>query len=74
MKENILERLAQTARERVCIDKQNISFDQMKQKAENLATDNSFLLEKRLRAPGISFICEIKKASPSKGVIAEIFP
>lgn len=33
-----------------------------------------FAFEKALRAPGISFICEVKKASPSKGVIAEDFP
>jgi len=30
--------------------------------------------EKALAAPGLSFICEVKKASPSKGIIAESFP
>ncbi|MDR2783187.1 MAG: indole-3-glycerol phosphate synthase TrpC [Treponema sp.] len=34
----------------------------------------SFAFEHALSAPGLSFICEVKKASPSKGVIAQDFP
>lgn len=34
----------------------------------------SFEFEKALRGDDLSFICEVKKASPSKGIIAENFP
>jgi indole-3-glycerol phosphate synthase len=36
--------------------------------------NSSLTFEQALAAPGLSFICEVKKASPSKGVIAEDFP
>ena len=36
--------------------------------------DTGYPFEKALGAPGISFICEVKKASPSKGLIATEFP
>ncbi len=35
--------------------------------------DTGYPFEAALRADGISFICEVKKASPSKGIIAEEF-
>jgi len=38
------------------------------------ATPHSPTFEQALSAPGLSFICEVKKASPSKGVIADDFP
>ena len=34
----------------------------------------NFEFEKALRGDDLSFICEVKKASPSKGIIAETFP
>ena len=44
-------------------------------KAQALAMPKgSFEFEKALKEDGLSFICEVKKASPSKGVIAEDFP
>jgi len=38
------------------------------------AKESDFPFERALKEKGISFICEVKKASPSKGVIAEDFP
>ncbi len=35
---------------------------------------NPFFLEERIKGSGVSFICEVKKASPSRGIIAEDFP
>lgn len=69
----ILDQLAEHARERVATSKANRPLEQVK--AEALALPKGdFAFEKALRKEGVSFICECKKASPSKGIIAEDFP
>ncbi len=70
---DILSRLADHARERVAAAWEKISLDEMKERAGAVA-GGGFRFEKALAAPGVSFICECKKASPSKGLIAPDFP
>lgn len=69
----ILDQLAEHARERVSEAKRKISPKDLKQQALSMKK-GSFAFEKALRKDGISFICECKKASPSKGLIAPEFP
>ena len=69
----ILDEIAEKTRIRVAGAKQKISLEEMKQKALACEIDREFPFEKELRKKGISFICEVKKASPSKGIIAEKF-
>lgn len=68
----ILNQLADYAKERVAQAKKNIPFDEVKKQALALPKGN-FEFEKVLQKQGISFICECKKASPSKGLIAPDF-
>lgn len=69
----ILEQLAAHARERTEQAKQQVSAETLRQQAFALPK-GSFSFENALRKPGISFISECKKASPSKGLIASDFP
>ena len=69
----ILDELAETARKRVEEAKKNISLQELKAKALSLPKGN-FEFEKALRKNDITFICECKKASPSKGLISPDFP
>ena len=66
----ILDTLAEHARARTERNKGRVSFDMMKKLALSMDADTGYPFEKALGAPGISFICEVKKASPSKGLIA----
>lgn len=71
----ILDDIVEKTRIRVEKDKAVISEADMKKAAEQ--TENklpAFAFEQALKGSDIGFICEVKKASPSKGVIAEEFP
>ena len=68
----ILDKLAAEARKRVAILKNQKSLDIIKSEAQALPKGN-FVFEKALHQKDISFITEIKKASPSKGLIAKDF-
>ncbi|MCI5568378.1 MAG: indole-3-glycerol phosphate synthase TrpC [Lachnospiraceae bacterium] len=70
---NILDTIAEYSMLRVKTDKRAIPQERLREKAELMkGRDHRFL--DALRKPGLSFICEIKKASPSKGIISESFP
>ena len=69
----ILDTIAEYARTRVAADKQNISMDAIKELA--LATEKARgdLFYNAIAKQDLSFICEVKKASPSKGIIDPVF-
>lgn len=69
---NILDEIAEHAKQRVAELKKNKSLEEIKEEAFNLPKGD-FEFEKALRKDDIAFICECKKASPSKGLIAEDF-
>ncbi len=70
---NILDELAEYAKKRVRTKKEALSLDEVHSNALSLPT-GTFEFEKALKKDDIAFICECKKASPSKGIIAENFP
>lgn len=70
----ILQEIAEDTRKRVEEAKKKVSFEEIKQQARRLNNKTGFPAEERLRREGIHFICEVKKASPSKGLIAKEFP
>lgn len=71
---NILEEIAEKTRGRIWEAKREKPLDVLRKEAESLDTDTGFPFEAALKKEGVSFICEVKKASPSKGLIAPDFP
>lgn len=70
----ILQEIAEKTRLRVAEEKAAVPLSEMKKRAQENSPDTGFPFKKALSTPDISFICEVKRASPSKGMIAEDFP
>ncbi len=70
----ILDEIAAKTRERVAALKEKTPLSEIKARAEALDANTGFPFKNALSGAEIAFICEVKKASPSKGVIAEDFP
>ena len=70
----ILDKIIEATKIRVAQEKQVESPEVVKAVALALPSDTGFPFEAALRQQDFNFICEVKKASPSKGIIAEHFP
>ena len=69
----ILDELASFAKYRVSESIKQMPLIDLRREAESLPK-GLFEFENALKKPGLSFICECKKASPSKGIISRDFP
>ncbi|MCD7757002.1 MAG: indole-3-glycerol phosphate synthase TrpC [Clostridiales bacterium] len=70
----ILDTIAAHNRQLVAEKKRLRPLEQVRAEAEALSASTGYPFRRALAAPGVSFICEVKKASPSKGLIAPDFP
>lgn len=69
----MLDEIVLKTKERLEEAKKNKSFDDLKEEVASLEINLDFPFEKALASEGLSIIAEVKKASPSKGLIAEEF-
>lgn len=70
----VLDEIVAKTRERVAALKEKTPLSEVRSRAEAMDANTGFPFLMALKRDDIAFICEVKKASPSKGVIAEEFP
>ena len=70
----ILDKIIEATKIRVAQEKQVETPEAVKEAALAMSADTGFPFEAALHQQDFNFICEVKKASPSKGIIAEHFP
>lgn len=70
----ILDTIAAHARRRAAADRETLCLDALKELCRQQGTSHRQSFFDALKKPGMSFICEVKRASPSKGIIAQDFP
>lgn len=70
----ILQTIADYAAVRVAKDRERVPLEALKEQCRESGRAAGGRFLEALQKPDVSFICEVKKASPSKGVIAEVFP
>lgn len=69
----ILDEIAEKTKIRYEEIKKAVPFEAVKEKALQMNLNTGFPFKKAMEKDGLSFICEVKKASPSKGIISEKF-
>ena len=70
----ILDKIVAATEKRVDGAKVKLPFSELQQQVERMPITKDFPFEQALQELDFNFICEVKKASPSKGIIAEDFP